>query len=141
MLWMLDFDCVRNMSWDSEGIRRAVRAVYQNDAYFPRPHLYGHGAGDVALWLGFKMHFADASFKCAGEKGLELVGEWVRGVEEEGRRKAAREGCWCAIGEDEGKEVEGGAALVRGCSERSRRWSDGVDCKQYYKHSAHQDHA
>lgn len=49
-IWMLGYDCVREMEQSEEDIRRAVHAFYQNDSYFPRPHFYGHTQDDVDLW-------------------------------------------------------------------------------------------
>jgi hypothetical protein len=83
------------MRQDEEGVQQAVRAFWRNDVYFPRPHFHGHERGDVELWERFKEVFMEESGKL-GEKGLAK--EWVRGVEDEGRTRAERDGCWCVDG-------------------------------------------
>ncbi|KAF2828650.1 hypothetical protein CC86DRAFT_392881 [Ophiobolus disseminans] len=96
VIWMLDFDCVRVMSQDREGIQQAVKAFYQNDAYFPRPHFFGHTKEDVALWKLFCTHFVDQTMDILGVEGRWLADEWVRQMEEEGKRRAAKdEECAC----------------------------------------------
>ena len=36
-IWLLDFDCCREMTQDEDGVKRAVTAFLRNDPYFPRP--------------------------------------------------------------------------------------------------------
>jgi hypothetical protein len=94
VLWMLDFDCVRDMSQDGEGIQQAVEAFYQNDAYCPRPHFHGHTRDDVGLWGEFRDCFCEAA-RGEGEREKELAEMWIRGVEENGEKRARQEVCWC----------------------------------------------
>jgi len=95
VIWMLDYDCVRDMQQSDEGVRRAVHAFYQNDSYFPRPHFYGHAQDDVRLWGVFRKCFLEVSEGILGDRGLADV--WVRLVEDEGRRRAANDGaCVCS---------------------------------------------
>jgi hypothetical protein len=61
VMWMLDNDKVRNMEQNKEGIKQAVRAFYQIDAYLLRPYFYGHTSEDVQLWKVFKKHFLEMS--------------------------------------------------------------------------------
>ncbi|KAH7088020.1 zinc finger protein-domain-containing protein [Paraphoma chrysanthemicola] len=97
VVWMLDFDCVREMGQDVMGVEQAVTAVYRNDAYFPRPHFYGHTQDDVELWEMFKMHFRAESSRLLGGESAGLAEEWVRLVEEEGRRRAGRDCSVCNV--------------------------------------------
>jgi hypothetical protein len=86
VVWMLDYDCVRDMAQDSSGVKQAVLAFYRNDPYFPRP--FGHEDEDVRLWGVFKARFLDESRGILGD-GVELAQEWVGGVEDEGARRKA----------------------------------------------------
>jgi hypothetical protein len=88
VIWMLDYDCVREMSQDQDGIKQSVQAFYRNDPYFPRPHSYGHSESDTHLWEVFKTHFLKTSKDVLDEHGVGLPEEWVRQVEEEGQRRA-----------------------------------------------------
>jgi hypothetical protein len=91
---MLDYDCVRDMEQSEVGVRQAVRAFYQNDSYFPRPHFYGHTEDDVRLWEAFKVHFLEASRAILRDCSLAIG--WVCQIGEEGRRRAAKDmSCVC----------------------------------------------
>lgn len=95
-IWMLDYDCVQYMNQNEEGIQQAVHAFYQNDAYFPRPHFYGHTRENVQLWEIFKKHLLDISNGILDD--LSLAQEWVKQVEQEGRRRAAVDSsCVCQL--------------------------------------------
>jgi hypothetical protein len=97
VIWMLDYDCVRDMEQSTEGIQQAVNAFYRNDAYFPRPHFAGHTVADVGLWERFKAEFLAASKDIMDD--FTLAEPWVRQAEEEGRRRAAIGApCWCIGG-------------------------------------------
>lgn len=37
-VWILDFDCCRDMPMDESGIEQAWRAFYKNDPFYPRPN-------------------------------------------------------------------------------------------------------
>jgi hypothetical protein len=88
LIWMLDYDCVREMSHDQNGVEQAVQAFYRNDPYFPRPHSYGHTESDLRLWKVFKTQFLTASKDILGGFGAGLPEKWVKQVEDEGRRRA-----------------------------------------------------
>lgn len=99
VIWMLDFDCVRPMSQDIEGLQQAVKAFYQNDSYFLRPHFHGHTDDDMELWARFKGEFLDETIDIFDEQGddsgtdrgcliIELAEEWINEVEVEGKRRA-----------------------------------------------------
>ena len=99
VIWMLDYDCVRNMSQDKDGIAQAVHAFWRNDPYFPRPFAYGHTSFDTGLWQAFKAHFLGVSRRiltqkergCLNSQATDLPQEWVTQVEAEGNRRAARQ--------------------------------------------------
>ncbi|KAH6858855.1 zinc finger protein-domain-containing protein [Alternaria rosae] len=98
VIWMLDYDCVRHMTQDADGIAQAVHAFWRNDPYFPRPFAYGHTSVETELWQAFKAHFLGVSRRMlidkersVGEKILYLPQEWVMQVEAEGSRRAARQ--------------------------------------------------
>jgi len=93
VIWMLDYDCVRDMLMTREGVQQAVKAFYQNDAYFPRPHFFGHIKEDVDLWTMFKAEFLRASSEFLNKQDFALAELCVEMVEDEGRRR--NEGCWC----------------------------------------------
>ncbi|KAF1959950.1 hypothetical protein CC80DRAFT_351600, partial [Byssothecium circinans] len=60
-VWMLDYDCCREMSMDEEGVDQAVRAFYRNDPYYPRPFAYGYTDVDGLLWQTFRTRFLECS--------------------------------------------------------------------------------
>jgi hypothetical protein len=96
VIWMLDYDCVRDTEQSTEGIQQAVNAFYQNDAYFARPHFAGHTVADVGLWERFKAEFLVASKDILDD--FTLAEEWVRRAEEGRRRAAIGTPCWCIGG-------------------------------------------
>jgi hypothetical protein len=94
-VWMLDYDCVREMPQSIEGIQQAVTVFYRNDSYFPRPHFSGHTEADVRMWETFKAFFLAGSKEILND--LTLAEEWVRLTEDESRRRASiGTPCWCA---------------------------------------------
>jgi hypothetical protein len=95
VVWMLDYDCVREMPQSIEVIQQAVTAFYRNDSYFPRPHFSGHTEADVRLWEAFKVDFLATSREFLND--LTLAEDWVKHIEDEGKRRAAiGSPCWCA---------------------------------------------
>lgn len=62
-LWMFDFDKVRPMSWDEEGVKLAVNSVVKNDPYYPKPPKAGEDKNGLkqSLWTFFKSSYLDAS--------------------------------------------------------------------------------
>lgn len=58
-LWILDFDCCRDMPMDESGIDQAWRAFYKNDPFYPRPNR--DNSEDQRLWVAFKERFMEAS--------------------------------------------------------------------------------
>ncbi|KAI8937280.1 hypothetical protein NX059_006488 [Plenodomus lindquistii] len=82
-IWMLDFDCVRDMAQDEGGVRQAAVAFWRNDPYFPRPFGAGHTEEDGKWWAVFREAFLKASEGRDG--GLAQI--WVDVVEQEGERR------------------------------------------------------
>ena len=81
VVWILDFDCCRQMSMDEKGVEQAVAAFYRNDPYYPRPGR--DNSMDQALWKEFKLRFLEASEAILGQGSPEacLPALWVDLVE------------------------------------------------------------
>lgn len=58
-MWILDFDCCRELSMDESGIEQAAKSFWRNDPYYPRPG--SSSAQDQELWDVFKIRFLHAS--------------------------------------------------------------------------------
>ncbi|KAK1767854.1 zinc finger protein-domain-containing protein, partial [Phialemonium atrogriseum] len=58
-MWILDFDCCRELSMDESGIEQAAKSFWRNDPYYPRPG--SSSAQDQELWHVFKTRFLHAS--------------------------------------------------------------------------------
>jgi hypothetical protein len=56
-LWVLDFNLVRDMAMDEEGVRQAVKAFCKNDLYYPRP-------GNSKLWTASREQYLRTSEDC-----------------------------------------------------------------------------
>jgi Zinc finger protein len=86
-MWILDFDCCKNISLDEAGVEQAVVAFYKNDPFYPRPGC--EDRRDHALWEMFRARFLEASGNILGTKspGASLASLWVAMVE---RRVATR---------------------------------------------------
>ncbi|OOQ83560.1 hypothetical protein PEBR_35498 [Penicillium brasilianum] len=54
-VWVLDFDCCKDMSVDDAGVRRAVTAFWQNDPFYPRP------IREPLLWAAFRVEYLQSS--------------------------------------------------------------------------------
>lgn len=67
-LWILDFDCCRDMTMDTAGVDQAWRAFYKNDHYYPRPNTTNrvNNAEDQRLWNSFKTRFLETSATILG---------------------------------------------------------------------------
>lgn len=60
-MWILDFDCCKDLSMDETGINQACISFWRNDPFYPRP-----GSGnpiDEELWRVFKERFLESSAK------------------------------------------------------------------------------
>jgi hypothetical protein len=85
-LWILDFDCCRDMPQNHSGVEQAVRSFYRNDPYFPRP---GSDGNNRQLWRMFKDSFLEASLAFMGGD-LMLPKLWVQLVEDNADPKIRR---------------------------------------------------
>ncbi len=80
-VWLLDFDCCRDMSMDEAGVEQAAAAFCRNDPYHPRPK---PGDPEIQeLWEKFKERFLEASGAILGTESPEarLPALWVELVE------------------------------------------------------------
>jgi hypothetical protein len=58
-IWILDFDCCREMEMNEAEIQQAARCFWRNDPYYPRP--CAPDSPDYALWQLFVDRFLQAS--------------------------------------------------------------------------------
>ncbi|KAJ4237459.1 hypothetical protein NW759_000570 [Fusarium solani] len=97
VLWLLDFNQVRAITMDAEGIAQAVEAFGINDPYCPRPLQESTVA--QGLWDQFvKVYLETAGRVLAGEREeiLDLPNQFVQGVvtmEKEKQDKKKAIGC------------------------------------------------
>lgn len=88
-MWLLDFDLVREITMDSEGVQKAVKAFWKNDPFFPRPDAHSE------LWKGFRGQYLQTSERCISRKHgnnkevLELPGAFIYSVENTAQKKVA----------------------------------------------------
>ncbi|KAA6413657.1 MAG: hypothetical protein FRX48_02018 [Lasallia pustulata] len=64
-MWLLDFDCCRQMFMDERGVDQAVAAFFRNDSFFPRPST--RACPDQALWEIFRAKYRQASCMVGGD--------------------------------------------------------------------------
>jgi hypothetical protein len=98
-IWMLDFDCVRQMAQDEGGVQQAVDAFWRNDPYFPRPWTNQQTPEDQRLWRLFVEKFLEESESCEGisteilgtidPQRMRLAKLWIERMEVEGARRAS----------------------------------------------------
>ncbi|KAI6779982.1 uncharacterized protein J7T54_000283 [Emericellopsis cladophorae] len=84
-MWILDFDCCRQLSMDEAGIEQACMAFFRNDPFFPKPET--GGAADEDLWQVFKKNFLMASRRImeeASEDERNLAVKLMERIEDEG---------------------------------------------------------
>ncbi|KAM5348640.1 hypothetical protein ACJ41O_008464 [Fusarium nematophilum] len=60
-MWVIDFDCCKELSMDEEGIEVAARFFWRNDPFYPRPGGPRSNASDQRLWGVFREHFLQTS--------------------------------------------------------------------------------
>lgn len=58
-IWLLDFNQCREMTMDEFGVDNAVRAFWDNDPYYPRPH--AESEEDQKLWGIFRHSYIESS--------------------------------------------------------------------------------
>lgn len=82
VIWILDFDCCRQMSLNEKGVEQAVAAFYRNDPYYPRPGR--NNSMDQALWEEFKHRFLQVSEAILAQESPEarLPALWIDLVEQ-----------------------------------------------------------
>ncbi|CAN9368866.1 unnamed protein product [Alternaria sp. RS040] len=90
VMWVLDFDRVKHMSMDEDGLEQACAAFFRNDPYYPRPD--GTEAADDELWDIFKARFLGTSLEVLGDGSphLDFPQTLVRMIEQEGHRRLGR---------------------------------------------------
>lgn len=83
VVWILDFDCCRDMSFDEAGVEQAARAFRRNDPFYPRPGR--EIVNDQRLWIEFKNRFLEASNAVVGVEGSggHLPAFWITLVEQD----------------------------------------------------------
>lgn len=81
VIWLLDFDCCRNMAMDEAGVEQAAAAFCRNDPYYPRPKRDDPEIQE--LWELFKERFLEASGAILSHANPEarLPALWVELVE------------------------------------------------------------
>ena len=89
VLWMLDFDCCRDMPFDKKGWEQAVAAFYRNDPSYPRPGR--DNINDQMLWGEFKDQFLETSEMILGQttSKARLPALWVDLVEQRGQLRSS----------------------------------------------------
>ena len=85
IMWILDFDCCRHMSFDEDGVHQAVKAFYRNDSFYPRPG--ADNLRDQTLWNAFKDRFLEASKDLLRLQSVKahLRVLWIDTIEPRGR--------------------------------------------------------
>jgi hypothetical protein len=58
-MWLLDFDCCKELLMDEGGIYQAARSFWRNDPFYPRPG--SNLPEDQRLWELFKARFLGTS--------------------------------------------------------------------------------
>lgn len=81
VIWILDFDCCKEISLDEKGVESAVRAFCRNDPFYPLPGR--ENEYDKTLWLEFRDAFLKASGNMLDQESSEarLPALWVEMVE------------------------------------------------------------
>lgn len=91
-LWILDFDCCRDLSLDTEGINMAAERFWRNDPFYPNPDY--KCPADQHLWEQFRDRFLETSGLILRDKGqheqslpgllvariVETIGMYNKGV-------------------------------------------------------------
>ncbi|OJJ05164.1 hypothetical protein ASPVEDRAFT_31571 [Aspergillus versicolor CBS 583.65] len=67
-IWLLDFDLVRTMDMEEQGVQQAVKAFLNNDPFFPRPD-------GSSIWKAFREQYLQTSKMCIGRKTGAGYGE------------------------------------------------------------------
>ncbi|KAK3365508.1 zinc finger protein-domain-containing protein [Lasiosphaeria ovina] len=91
-LWILDFNQVRRITMDDEGVNLAVEAWRLNDPYYPKP--LRETSAERHLWNAFVISYLTASQgiledENAGKEVMELPRKFILGITEVERAKAS----------------------------------------------------
>ncbi|KAF2089346.1 hypothetical protein K490DRAFT_54961 [Saccharata proteae CBS 121410] len=90
-LFLLDFDKVKEISFDRDGVYQAVKAFYRNDPYYPRPLASTTYAQTV--WETFKTRYLAVSEEIVAKSGDQIKALpqlFIDGLVEERRRRVER---------------------------------------------------
>ncbi|KAK5996374.1 hypothetical protein PT974_01708 [Cladobotryum mycophilum] len=60
-MWVLDFDCFKDLTFDENGIGQACRCFWRNDPFYPRPG--SSNTTDQWLWKIFEQRFLEATLE------------------------------------------------------------------------------
>ncbi|PFH63400.1 hypothetical protein XA68_12364 [Ophiocordyceps unilateralis] len=85
--WDFDFNQVKRISFDEDGVAEAVNAAKINDPYIPR--LYGNSAVEKRTWNTFAKSYVEMSNRvrresafCDDEAVLQLPGKFLKGLQD-----------------------------------------------------------
>ncbi|KAJ0162174.1 hypothetical protein CTA2_4997 [Colletotrichum tanaceti] len=87
-VWLLDFNQVGNITMDEEGVDKAVRGLWDNDPYYPRPACHETNTTEVRLWEAFKDVYLAASVGIRADTSLPL--SFIAKVEKEATARSAK---------------------------------------------------
>ena len=88
-LFVLDFNQVRTITMDDEGVAMAVEAWRLNDPYFPKPLRETEAEAERGVWEAFLSSYLDASDEIMGRPcdGLSLAMKFILGITEVERNR------------------------------------------------------
>lgn len=91
-MWVLDFDCCREMTMDEEGIKTACKSFWRNDQYYPRPG--SNSPPDQRLWAVLREDLLKTSETLLeGEsEGIKKLPVMLMDMIEETKGKSLRRG-------------------------------------------------
>lgn len=69
-MWILDFDCCRQLEMSAEGMRRAAMCFWRNDPFYPRPG--ARKERDQRIWEAFEERFLKVSDDMLRDEGQEV---------------------------------------------------------------------
>ncbi|KAK3332707.1 zinc finger protein-domain-containing protein [Cercophora scortea] len=89
-LFVLDFNQVRTITMDAEGVATAVEAWLLNDPYYPKP--LGQTAAEQSVWEAFRISYLTASHEVMSPEGyqgmvLALPRKFILGITELEQKK------------------------------------------------------
>ncbi|KAJ9297352.1 hypothetical protein DTO271G3_4645 [Paecilomyces variotii] len=92
MMWILDFDCCRDIaSYDEKGLEQVITAFVRNDPFYPRP------SSSLDLWRVFRVRYIWTVQEIVRDRGnadkerlVAFAERFVKGVEEKEMEKMQR---------------------------------------------------